>query len=111
MDFATLPYPLALLVFAVIGYFQSTIFTAVSRTRNEDDVGRHRKWSYLSHSTFMIMQIMILGTLLPSLIHGDFIKVAITVLVYTVANAEGSCAMMSRMVKQRYAKAKKAAEG
>jgi hypothetical protein len=111
MNLTDLPFALMLLIFGAAGFVQNMVFTAVSRSRNSGDVNHHRKWAYMSNSIAMILQTLVIGSLTTMLVINDItlesaIKSVITLVVYTVSTAEGSCFMMAHMLKTETGKRK-----
>lgn len=95
----SLPFWLLLVLLFPIAYVQNMAFTAVSRSRNSADVSYHRRCAWLSNGIWFITQFFFMGTVLPSLLRGEYWKVALVFVVYVIATTEGSCAMMTKLLK------------
>lgn len=99
MDLSTLPFWVSLPLLAAVAFIQNMAFTWVSRSRNGGDVGYHRRAAWCSNGVWFATQILLFNVLWSSLTHGAFWKVAVVGLIYVVATTEGSCLMMSRLLK------------
>lgn len=100
MDFLlSLPFWLLLIALFPVAYLQNMAFTAVSRSRNAGNVAYHRRCAWLSNGIWFVTQFFFMGTVLPSLIRGEWWKVVLVFFVYVIATTEGSCAMMARLLK------------
>ncbi len=102
--FLGLPFPVLLLLLAVVAFIQNMAFTAVSRSRNAGDVGYHRKTAWASNGIWFVTQLLIMGTIWPALTTGEFWKIACVGVVYIIATTEGSCLMMARLLKSEEGK-------
>lgn len=103
-DLAALPLYVLLPLLAAAAFIQNMAFTAVSRSRNSADVSYHRKCSWASNAVWFTIQVGLFGVLFQALTTGSFVKVAAVGLVYVLATTEGSCFMMSRMLKSETGK-------
>ena len=105
MSIATLPLYLLLPLLFVVAFIQNMAFTAVSRSRNSADVGYHRRCAVASNGVWFVTQLLIMGTIWPVLTEGtELWRLALVAAVYIVATTEGSCFMMTRMLKSEKGK-------
>lgn len=99
-----LPFWALLLILIPVVFIQNMAFTWVSRSRNGGDVGYHRYASWCSNGVWFVTQILFLSSLLPNLMAGVWWKVIIVGIVYTASTTEGSCYMMTRLLKSETGK-------
>lgn len=88
-----------LLFLGALSFVQNMAFTWVSRSRNGGDVRYHRYASLASNSVWFVTQVVLYTTVWSSLTHGQWWKIAITGVVYSICTAEGSCLMMKILLK------------
>jgi hypothetical protein len=89
-----------LFALAGLGYAQNMAFTWASRSRNQSDPEHHRWAALTSNSIFFVVSVLIWGQLWQSLTTGEFWKIAITGVVYTISTTEGSVKMMKVLIKK-----------
>lgn len=88
-----------LLAIAPVAFIQNMTFTLVSRSRNSADPKYHRKCAWLSNGTWFVCYVLIMKNIWNPIMQGDFLRVVIALIIYTVATAEGSVVMMKRLLK------------
>ena len=99
-----LPIWALLPILACVAFVQNMAFTWVSRSRNGGDVGYHRFASWASNGVWFVTQILLYGAVWSSLTTGQWWKIALTGLVYVAATTEGSCLMMSLLLRRETGK-------
>lgn len=92
-----------LLVFATLSFFQNAAFTWSSRSRNSNDPAYHRKASWASNGVFYVTNVLLTLYIIK---YHTFWMLALQGLVYTLATAEGSVAMMRRLIGKEKGKQK-----
>lgn len=99
-----IPFPLMLVLFAIVAFIQNMAFTWVSRSRNGGDVAHHRRAAYCSNGVWFFTQILLFGQLMQALTSGAWWKIVIVGLVYMLATTEGSVVMMKKLLKSETGK-------
>ena len=95
-----------LIVLFVVAFLQNMAFTWSSRSRGSGDPSYHRLAAACSNGVWFVTQLFILNTVMPSLLSGDWSKVALVGLVYIVATTEGSVFAMRLLLKTETGKRK-----
>lgn len=96
----------SLLLLAIAGFIQNMAFTWVSRSRNSGDADYHRYAAWCSNLIWFAMQVIVIQQVMPALMEGDWITLAITAAVYTASTSEGSVFMMKYLIKHETGKRK-----
>lgn len=87
-----------LLALSLVAFFQNMAFTAVSRSRNGADTSYHRRCAWLSNGIWLLCQLFIWKHLWVAFSTGTFLQLAPLMFIYVVSTAEGSVAMMERLL-------------
>lgn len=106
-----LQYGGTLAALAVVAFVQNMTFTAVSRSRNSGDPTYHRKCAWLSNGVWFMCHFFIWNLIWGAFETGEWWRLAPVALVYTVATAEGSVAMMKILLKKESGKRRVGARG
>jgi uncharacterized membrane protein len=104
MSLTTLPLYVLLPLLAIAAFIQNAAFTAVSRSRNSADVCYHRRCAWASNGVWFTIQVGLFGILWQALTTGSILKIALVGVTYVLSTTEGSCFMMSRMLKREEGK-------
>ncbi|HUX79509.1 MAG TPA: hypothetical protein VMW10_07205 [Alphaproteobacteria bacterium] len=91
-------------IMAGAAFVQNMAFTWSSRSRNSGDPAYHRFAAWASNGIYMICYCTVLNQLLPALVNKEWWKVIVTMIVYTLATAEGSVLMMKLLLKKEKGK-------
>lgn len=94
---------LYLALFAVICYVQNAAFTWSSRSRNSGDPEYHRKAALASNGVYYLTNALL--TLYLIKFHAWYL-ILVQGVIYTISTAEGSVAMMKRLLKKEAGKRK-----
>jgi putative flippase GtrA len=101
---------LQLAILAVAAFVQNMAFTWVSRSRNSGDPSYHRYAAICSNGVWFIVQILMMNQVWKSLTEGEWLRIAITAVVYIAATTEGSVLMMKILLKKESGKRKVGAQ-
>lgn len=95
-----------LLLLAAVSFIQNMAFTWVSRSRNSGDPGYHRWAAFCSNAVWFATFSILTPRLMQAFDTGNWLSVAITGAVYTVATSEGSVLMMRILLNTEKGKRK-----
>lgn len=102
----SLSYWLMVVFIAPVAFAQNMAFTAVSRSRNSGDPAYHRRCAYVSNGIWFACQFFIWTRVWPAFDSGNYVELLPVAVVYVLATAEGSVAMMKRLLRTETGKRK-----
>ena len=83
-----------LVVYGLVSFVQSCIFTVVSRSRNSGNSKLHRKVAYLSHGAWYLEKVFLIGISTEFIYNSNYWAIAIGGVVYAFSAGRGSAFAM-----------------
>ncbi len=95
---------LMVLPWCVLLYFQNMAFSWSSRSRNSGDPAWHRKAAWFSNGIWFFSQGLMITQFIETLKTGEWWRLAVLGVLYTLFTTEGSVAGMKQLLKRESGK-------